>query len=45
MHVKDIKKGLLQAIIKQADSTEEEFIKLKWVSKNSNGSTFEIVGV
>lgn len=29
MHTKDIKKGLLRGIIKQADSTEEEFIKLK----------------
>lgn len=29
MHTKDIKKGLLKSIIKQADSTEEEFLKLK----------------
>ncbi len=29
MHAKDIKKGLLRAIIKQADSTEKEFLKLK----------------
>jgi mRNA interferase HicA len=29
MHVKDIKKGLLKSIIKQAESTEKEFIKLK----------------
>lgn len=29
VHAKDIKKGLLQSIIKQADSTEKEFLKLK----------------
>ncbi len=29
IHRKDIKKGLLRSIIKQAQSTEEEFIKLK----------------
>ncbi|MGI8420119.1 MAG: type II toxin-antitoxin system HicA family toxin [Candidatus Levyibacteriota bacterium] len=29
MHVKELKKGLIQAIIKQAGSTEEEFLKLK----------------
>lgn len=29
MHAKDIKKGLLKSIIKQADSTEKEFLKLK----------------
>ena len=29
MHAKDIKKGLLQGIIKQAKSTEKEFLKLK----------------
>lgn len=29
IHPKDIKKGLLHGIIKQADSTEDEFIKLK----------------
>ena len=29
MHAKDIKKGLLRSIIKQADSTEKEFLKLK----------------
>jgi len=29
MHTKDIKKGLLKSIIKQADSTEQEFLKLK----------------
>lgn len=29
MHTKDIKKGTLKSIIKQAESTEEEFIKLK----------------
>ncbi len=28
-HVKDIKYGLLKSIVKQADSTEREFIKLK----------------
>lgn len=28
-HVKDIKHGLLKSIVKQADSTEKEFIKLK----------------
>ncbi|KKS70893.1 hypothetical protein A3A14_02870 [Candidatus Daviesbacteria bacterium RIFCSPLOWO2_01_FULL_43_38] len=29
MHGTDLKKGLLKSIIKQADSTEEEFLKLK----------------
>jgi mRNA interferase HicA len=29
MHTKDIKKGTLRSIVKQADSSEEEFIKLK----------------
>lgn len=29
VHAKDIKKGLLRSIIKQADSTEKEFLKLK----------------
>lgn len=29
MHTKELQKGLTQAIIKQADSTEEEFIRLK----------------
>lgn len=29
MHAGDIKKGLLRTIIKQADSTEKEFLKLK----------------
>lgn len=29
MHAKDLKKGLLKGIIKQAESTEEEFLKLK----------------
>lgn len=29
MHNKDIKKGLLRGIIKQAESTEKEFLKLK----------------
>ncbi|MDO8515241.1 MAG: type II toxin-antitoxin system HicA family toxin [bacterium] len=29
IHGKDVKKGLLNAIIKQSGSTEEEFIKLK----------------
>lgn len=29
MHVKDIKKGLLHSIAKQANSTEKEFVKLK----------------
>ena len=28
IHVKDIKKGLLKAIIKEADLTEEEFLKI-----------------
>lgn len=41
IHNKDIGKGLVQTMIKQADSTEEEFIKLKWVSKNSHGSTLK----
>ena len=29
IHAKDLKKGLLKGIIKQAESTEEEFLKLK----------------
>jgi predicted RNA binding protein YcfA (HicA-like mRNA interferase family) len=29
MHSKDLKTGTLRSIIKQADSTEEEFLKLK----------------
>lgn len=29
MHAKDIKKGLLHGIIKQSESTEKEFLKLK----------------
>ena len=29
MHNKDIKRGLLRGIIKQAESTEKEFLKLK----------------
>lgn len=29
MHTKELKKGLVKAIIKQAESTENEFIKLK----------------
>lgn len=29
MHTKDIKKGLLQGIIKKVGSTEKEFLKLK----------------
>lgn len=29
MHSKDIKKGTLKSIIKHAESSEEEFIKLK----------------
>ena len=29
MHAKDIKRGLMFGIIKQANSTEKEFIKLK----------------
>ena len=29
MHLIDLKKGLLNGIIKQANSTEEEFLKLK----------------
>jgi predicted RNA binding protein YcfA (HicA-like mRNA interferase family) len=29
MHAKDIKKGLMKSIIKQAESTEDEFLKLK----------------
>ncbi|MCL4365770.1 type II toxin-antitoxin system HicA family toxin [Patescibacteria group bacterium] len=29
MHTKDVKKGLMRSIIKQAQSAEEEFIKLK----------------
>lgn len=29
MHTRDIRKGLMKGIIKQANSTEEEFIKLK----------------
>ncbi len=29
IHVKELKKGLVRGIIKQAESTEEEFLKLK----------------
>lgn len=29
IHAKDLKRGLLKSIIKQADSTEDEFLKLK----------------
>lgn len=29
MHAKELKKGLVKGIIKQAESTEKEFIKLK----------------
>lgn len=29
IHTKDVRKGLMKSIIKQADSKEEEFIKLK----------------
>ncbi|MCL4389916.1 MAG: type II toxin-antitoxin system HicA family toxin [Patescibacteria group bacterium] len=29
VHSKDIKSGLMKGIIKQADSTEQEFLKLK----------------
>lgn len=29
IHPRDIKKGLIKGIIKQAESTEKEFIKLK----------------
>jgi len=29
VHTKDIKRGLLKSIIKQVDSTEQEFLKLK----------------
>lgn len=29
IHAKELKKGLLQGIIKQAQSTEKEFLKLK----------------
>lgn len=29
IHTKDLKKGLLKGIIKQVNSTEEEFLKLK----------------
>ena len=29
LHAKDIKRGLLKSIIKQAGSTEEEFLRLK----------------
>lgn len=29
IHPKDIKKGLIKGIIKQAESSEEEFLKLK----------------
>lgn len=29
LHVKDVKRGLMLGIIKQAHSTEEEFTKLK----------------
>ena len=29
MHTKELKRGLVKGIIKQAESTEKEFIKLK----------------
>jgi mRNA interferase HicA len=29
IHAKELKKGLIRGIIKQAESTEEEFLKLK----------------
>lgn len=29
MHTKELKKGLVKGIIKQAESTEKEFLKLK----------------
>ena len=29
MHAKELKKGLVRAIIKEADSTEKEFLRLK----------------
>jgi len=29
MHAKELKRGLVKSIIKQADSTEKEFLKLK----------------
>lgn len=29
MHAKELKKGLVRGIIKQAESTEKEFLKLK----------------
>lgn len=29
VHTKDVRKGLMKSIIKQANSTEEEFVKLK----------------
>lgn len=29
IHAKELKRGLVKAIIKQADSTEKEFLKLK----------------
>jgi predicted RNA binding protein YcfA (HicA-like mRNA interferase family) len=29
IHVKELKKGLTRGIIKQAESTEDEFLKLK----------------
>jgi predicted RNA binding protein YcfA (HicA-like mRNA interferase family) len=29
MHTKDLKKGLLKGIIKQAESSEKEFLKLR----------------
>ena len=29
MHAKDLKKGLLRGVIKQAGSSEEEFLKLR----------------
>lgn len=29
VHIKDVKKGLMKSIIKQADSTEKEFLDLK----------------
>lgn len=29
IHTKDVRKGLLKSIIKQSNSTEKEFVKLK----------------
>ena len=29
IHVKELKKGLVRAIIKEADSTEKEFLRLR----------------